>query len=474
MTKKILAALLAASVLTMAPVVAGIYTSPGGTLIPAVSAEDGAEEAPQPGIDVTRQEPLTITPDTESSEQNEEGWAWDAESMTLTLDGFYLQADTPDGNSPLSFEGFSADDTITVAVEGESVVERSNAPSAETEEQVLEQFLINCGEANLKITGEGRLYIFGPETFVMTGIAAETVELDGGDVYTNVCFCTAQEDVRINGDLQVDSTNYDNSYSIQSYAGPVEILGGNVNLHSGYRGIYLWNEGAEGPVTISGGTVNIAANFANAINSNGRNATVNILGGDVTLSGYIAVVAKEVNVNTAGRLEINGEEAPVLLTQEDGVVNISENAGGELVFTAGGEPVEVPGVHEDDLTAAGWYETDEGYLYYGQNGQPMTGWLQDGNVWYYLDPQTGLMVDNSFYTVDGETYYFYDWGGMASSQWHQAEDGYWYFFNGSGAMVCSEWLEWKGEWYYLTENGRMAADTDIGGYYVNADGVWIQ
>ena len=104
----------------------------------------------------------------------------------------------------------------------------------------------------------------------------------------------------------------------------------------------------------------------------------------------------------------------------------------------------------------------------------VTGWLQIGNVWYYLEPKTGRMVDNGLHTVGRTTYYFYDWGGMASDWWYEDENGDWYFFGGSGAMKAACWVEWKGEWYYLTETGKMAADTDIGGYYVNAEGAWVE
>ena len=41
-------------------------------------------------------------------------------------------------------------------------------------------------------------------------------------------------------------------------------------------------------------------------------------------------------------------------------------------------------------------------------------------------------------------------------------------------MKAAQWVEWKGEWYYLTETGKMAADADIGGYYVNAEGAWVE
>ena len=104
----------------------------------------------------------------------------------------------------------------------------------------------------------------------------------------------------------------------------------------------------------------------------------------------------------------------------------------------------------------------------------VTGWLQIGNVWYYLEPKTGRMVDNGLHTVGRTTYYFYDWGGMASDWWYEDENGDWYFFGGSGAMKAACWVEWKGEWYYLTETGKMAVDTDIGGYYVNAEGAWVE
>ncbi len=131
---------------------------------------------------------------------------------------------------------------------------------------------------------------------------------------------------------------------------------------------------------------------------------------------------------------------------------------------------------ERGIMATGWKEIEPGsgdWYHFGEDGTLDYGWYQEGNVWYYLDLETGRMYNDGLATIDKSTYYFYEWGGMASDWWYEAEDG-WYFFGGSGAMKAAQWLEWKGEWYYLTENGRMAADTDIGGYYVNADGVWVQ
>ena len=123
--------------------------------------------------------------------------------------------------------------------------------------------------------------------------------------------------------------------------------------------------------------------------------------------------------------------------------------------------------------AAGWLELEDGWYYFAEDGKMETGWLQLGNTWYYLDPETGRMYDNGLATIGKYTYYFYDWGGMANSWWYEDENGGWYFFGGDGAMKAAQWVEWKGEWYYLTESGKMAVSTEIGGYTVNADGVWV-
>ena len=128
--------------------------------------------------------------------------------------------------------------------------------------------------------------------------------------------------------------------------------------------------------------------------------------------------------------------------------------------------------NEQGFMQTGWVEFAEGWRYFAEDGKMVTGWLQIGNVWYYLAPETGIMFDDGLAIIGKSTYYFYDWGGMASDWWYEDEAGDWYFFGGSGAMKAAQWLEWKGDWYYLTESGRMAVDTEIGGYYVNASGVW--
>ena len=123
-----------------------------------------------------------------------------------------------------------------------------------------------------------------------------------------------------------------------------------------------------------------------------------------------------------------------------------------------------------------WVDDDEhqGWWYFDEDGKMVTGWLRLGNTWYYLDTVSGRMYDNGLAQIDGQTYYFYDWGGMANDWWYEAEDG-WYFFKGDGSMQRSSWRLWKGKYYYLTASGLMATNTTTpDGYYVNADGVWVE
>ena len=59
-----------------------------------------------------------------------------------------------------------------------------------------------------------------------------------------------------------------------------------------------------------------------------------------------------------------------------------------------------------------------------------TGWLQDGDKWYYLE--------------------------------------------NSGAMKASQWFEVGGKWYYVNGSGALAVNTTVDGYTVNGNGEWVK
>ena len=88
------------------------------------------------------------------------------------------------------------------------------------------------------------------------------------------------------------------------------------------------------------------------------------------------------------------------------------------------------------------------------SGVMQTGWKQINDKWYYLNPNQGgpegAMISNCWLTISGKTY----------------------FINQSGVMM-EGWYQVSGKWYYFYPgDGSKAVSTSIGGFVVDADGVW--
>lgn len=115
-----------------------------------------------------------------------------------------------------------------------------------------------------------------------------------------------------------------------------------------------------------------------------------------------------------------------------------------------------------------WYKEKGEWYYYGTGGKLSTGWVYDGNVWYYMD-KNGVM-QTGWVSLNGTWYYMYANGAMASSTWLQLGRE-WYYVTTSGNMVTG-WNQINGIWYYMYSNGVMAHDTVIDGYELNSSGAW--
>lgn len=91
-------------------------------------------------------------------------------------------------------------------------------------------------------------------------------------------------------------------------------------------------------------------------------------------------------------------------------------------------------------------------------------WMNDGQWWYrYGD---GSYPVAKFDTINGKKYYFDNSGYMVTG-W-KLIDKDWYYFNGSGCMIKDQWI---GN-YYIGKDGKMLKNQWVGKYYVDASGVW--
>ena len=59
-----------------------------------------------------------------------------------------------------------------------------------------------------------------------------------------------------------------------------------------------------------------------------------------------------------------------------------------------------------------------------------------------------------------------------SGGWLQQGDD-WYYMNPDGSMAVG-WIRYKDNWYYLDpDSGRMVKDRVVEKYYINPEGIWI-
>ena len=149
--------------------------------------------------------------------------------------------------------------------------------------------------------------------------------------------------------------------------------------------------------------------------------------------------------------------------------------------------------NEQGYMVTGWLKEEENWYYLnplsdGTQGKMYIGWkLIDGN-WYYFK-EDGVLVTNTWYQLPyketNEWYYFNEQGYMVTGWLKEGEN--WYYLNplsnGTQGKMYTGWQLIDEKWYYFnevsdgkkgTEDGSMATDTWIGDYYVDENGVWIE
>ena len=98
-----------------------------------------------------------------------------------------------------------------------------------------------------------------------------------------------------------------------------------------------------------------------------------------------------------------------------------------------------------------WQKTGNTWYYFKSNGVMQTGWLKQGNQWYYLS-SSGAMA-TSWQKIENTWYYFNNDGSMKTG-WLQ-HSGAWYYLGSGGEMYCNGSYQIDGEIYQFDSNGKM-------------------
>ena len=122
---------------------------------------------------------------------------------------------------------------------------------------------------------------------------------------------------------------------------------------------------------------------------------------------------------------------------------------------------------------SGWYKEGSDWYYLGaaNDGAMKTGWQKVNGTWYYLN-EDGKMA-TGWKALGANTYYLDKSGAMHTGWLYEGSN--WYYLGGAndGAMKTG-WQSVGGKWYYMYDNGKMAANTWIGDWYVDGSGAWTK
>lgn len=164
-------------------------------------------------------------------------------------------------------------------------------------------------------------------------------------------------------------------------------------------------------------------------------------------------------------------------------------------------PLAEEGVWKQDSNGRWWFQWHDGtwpknqwaqisgfWYHFDEHGFRQTGWIKLKQHWYYLYANgkmassawigsnyvnaSGIFIANSWKQTDGKWWYRLGDGTYPRKTWCTI-DGKKYLFDEDGYMLTG-WVRIENKWYHLSRNGALDTDTTIDGYYVNADGVWVE
>ena len=225
---------------------------------------------------------LTTSEFKNDQKNEDEGWSWDADTLTLTLDNVDFSTAKKscvivDGEKVTNIV-FSGDNKMT---SGTTVISRKGSAkdtgvvlSGKTKDSVL----------NLEETGNSPSMDQPNITF-----ESGTVDIQGGAAITLYTIKVMEAAVNIDTTMADPEDGWNDGL----YAnGSIEIYGGEVNVKAGRIGLFVVGIGAPEPKTgliIEDGKLDINGKLADIYVGSGNTKNAVISGGDITLGGNIGI-----------------------------------------------------------------------------------------------------------------------------------------------------------------------------------------
>ena len=225
---------------------------------------------------------LTTSEFKNDQKNEDEGWSWDADTLTLTLDNVDFSTAKKscvivDGEKVTNIV-FSGDNKMT---SGTTVISRKGSAkdtgvvlSGKTKDSVL----------NLEETGNSPSMDQPNITF-----ESGTVDIQGGAAITLYTIKVMEAAVNIDTTMADPEDGWNDGL----YAnGSIEIYGGEVNVNAGRIGLFVVGIGAPEPKTgliIEDGKLDINGKLADIYVGSGNTKNAVISGGDITLGGNIGI-----------------------------------------------------------------------------------------------------------------------------------------------------------------------------------------
>lgn len=220
------------------------------------------------------------TSEFQNDQKNEdEGWSWDADTLTLTLDN----VDFSTGNkSSIKVDGLKS---TTILFKGENKLESSATIISRTDRGSKDTGLTLKGEAKeskLSLVETGNLPSMDQPNITFE---SGTVDIQGGAAITLYTIKVMEAAVNIDTTMADPEDGWNDGL----YAnGSIEIYGGEVNVKAGRIGLFVVGIGAPEPKTglrIEGGKLDLEGGLADVYLGSGNVKNGIISAGDITLKG---------------------------------------------------------------------------------------------------------------------------------------------------------------------------------------------